>query len=66
MHDVYVYDMSNSPKTKRLQLVMSEKDLALLDEWRRQQDDIPNRSEAVRRMIGILAPTVTPPKMVKG
>ena len=56
MHGVYVSHMADQLKTKRLQLVMSERDLSLLDEWRRRQADIPNRSEAVRRMIGILAP----------
>ena len=55
MYVVYGHPMSNEMKTKRLQLVMSESDLSLLDEWRRRQNDLPNRSEAVRRMIGILA-----------
>jgi metal-responsive CopG/Arc/MetJ family transcriptional regulator len=25
--------------------------LARLDDWRREQDDLPNRSEAIRRLI---------------
>jgi len=48
--------MVDELKTRRLQLVMSDGDLARLDEWRRRQPDIPNRSEAVRRMIYTLAP----------
>lgn len=27
--------------------------LAKLDAWRRQQDDLPNRSEAVRRLVDL-------------
>lgn len=56
---VYAQSMPGKLKTKRLQLVMSDEDLVCLDEWRRRQPDIPNRSEAVRRMIAILAPERT-------
>lgn len=49
---VYIDEMAGK-KTERLQIVLSPEDLSQLDEWRRQQPDIPNRSEAVRRLIGM-------------
>lgn len=51
---VYIEDMA-AKKTERLQIVLSPDDLAHLDEWRRIQPDLPNRSEAVRRLIGFKA-----------
>lgn len=36
---------------RRLVLLLKQSDLDAIDEWRRKQHDIPNRSEAVRRMI---------------
>jgi hypothetical protein len=53
---VYIDDMA-AKKTERLQIVLSPDDLSNLDEWRRLQADLPNRSEAVRRLIGFKAPT---------
>jgi metal-responsive CopG/Arc/MetJ family transcriptional regulator len=38
-------------KTVRLQLVMGESEVQALDDWRRRQRDVPNRSEAIRRLI---------------
>jgi metal-responsive CopG/Arc/MetJ family transcriptional regulator len=35
----------------RLNLLLSSGLLAALDEWRRQERDIPTRSEAARRLI---------------
>jgi uncharacterized protein len=41
-----------APKhTERMQLVISPEELAAIDDWRRKQPDIPNRSEAVRRLV---------------
>ncbi len=45
--------MIGEKKNQRLQLVMGDSDLQLLDQWRRLQDDLPSRSEAVRRLIAI-------------
>ena len=53
---VYIDDMAGK-KTERLQIVLSPEDLEHLDEWRRNQPDIPNRSESVRRLIGFKAGT---------
>lgn len=34
-----------------------DEQLGLIDEWRRQQKDLPNRSEAIRRLVaGALKP----------
>jgi hypothetical protein len=57
---------------QRLNLLLSPGLLAALDEWRRQEKDIPTRSEAVRRLIaqslkasgriGTAGPTTKPRK----
>jgi hypothetical protein len=42
--------MADDPP-QRLNLLLSAGLLAALDEWRRQEKDIPTRSEAARRLI---------------
>lgn len=42
-----------TPKTHRLQMVITPEEVEQIDRWRRQQDDLPTRSEAIRRMIQI-------------
>ena len=37
--------------TDRVQIVAPRTWIAKIDEWRRQQPDIPNRSEAIRRLV---------------
>jgi|TARA_Y100000310_G_scaffold39198_1_gene36806 metal-responsive CopG/Arc/MetJ family transcriptional regulator len=37
--------------SERMQLVISPELIEDLDNWRRKQPDIPNRSEALRRLI---------------
>jgi metal-responsive CopG/Arc/MetJ family transcriptional regulator len=39
------------PKTERVSLVLAEDELQSVDQWRREQKDIPSRSEAIRRLI---------------
>ena len=39
----------------RMQLITTPEFLADVDGWRRRQPDIPNRSEAIRRMVAIAA-----------
>jgi hypothetical protein len=41
----------DEPLDQRMHLVMSKSHLRALDEWRRNQPDLPSRSEAIRRLI---------------
>lgn len=43
--------METEKKDQRIQLVMAPSDVAAVDAWRRDQDDLPGRSEAIRRLI---------------
>lgn len=48
--------LSNTPKptdtkTERFELRLSSDLLARVDEWRRNQPDLPSRSEAFRRLV---------------
>lgn len=40
-------------QTERMQMRMSKEFLRRLDNWRRQQPDIPSRSESVRRLVEV-------------
>lgn len=55
-HYVCVYNtvkahMAADNQTERLQMRVSADFLAKVDEWRRAQPDLPNRSEAIRRLV---------------
>ena len=39
------------PRTERFELRLDEEALERIDEWRGDQPDVPNRSEAVRRLM---------------
>lgn len=39
------------PKTERFELRLDQETLAAVDSWRKNQSDLPSRSEAVRRLI---------------
>jgi hypothetical protein len=39
------------PETRRVNMVVSAAWMKKIDEWRRQQPDLPNVSEAVRRLV---------------
>lgn len=41
------------PQTHQLQIRVSKEFLARLDAWRRQQSDLPTRTEAVRRLVDL-------------
>lgn len=45
--------MEEDKLNKRLQIVASDKIVAAIDEWRREQSDLPSRSEAIRRLVEI-------------
>jgi hypothetical protein len=48
---VYVQAVTSDPLDVRFELRVSKAWLALVDDWRRQQQDIPARAEAVRRLV---------------
>ena len=43
--------MSEGRKTVRFQMIMNEELDTRLADWRRVQPDLPNRNEAIRRLI---------------
>lgn len=45
--------MRSGPLDKRIPFATDEEQLRAIDEWRRQQQDLPSRSEAIRRLIDI-------------
>ena len=52
MHECqYIYDTEIALKTKQLQMRVSEDFLRDLDELRKRQDDLPSRSEMIRRLV---------------
>lgn len=42
-------------KTERFEMRMTPETLKRLDDWRRGQDDLPSRAEAIRRLIDATA-----------
>jgi len=42
---------TDDPKGTTLQMRVSAGYLKSIDEWRRKQDDLPSRSEAIRRLV---------------
>lgn len=54
----------DDPKTKVFQMRASDDWLRSLDDWRRQQPDLPPRAEAIRRLVqlGIEAEAKKPAK----
>jgi Arc/MetJ-type ribon-helix-helix transcriptional regulator len=42
---------TKDPKDTTLQMRVSEAFLKSIDSWRRKQDDLPSRSEAIRRLV---------------
>jgi tRNA G37 N-methylase TrmD len=38
-------------KDIRIPVMMSAGEVAAIDAWRRKQEDLPNRSEAIRRLV---------------
>ncbi|WP_183750793.1 hypothetical protein [Pseudochelatococcus contaminans] len=45
--------MSGELKSVRLQMVIAPSQVATIDAWRKEQDDLPSRSEAIRRLIDL-------------
>jgi uncharacterized protein len=42
-----------APKTERFELRLDEDILARIDKWRGEQDDLPSRAEAMRRLVEV-------------
>ena len=38
-------------KDQRIPVMMSTEEVDAIDEWRRKQEDLPSRSEAIRRLV---------------
>ena len=38
-------------QTERLQMRVSKEFIQMVDAWRRKQEDLPGRSEAIRRLV---------------
>ena len=38
-------------KDLRIPVMMSASEVAAIDQWRRKHDDLPTRSEAIRRLV---------------
>jgi hypothetical protein len=48
---------TDDPKETTIQMRVSAAYLKSVDEWRRQQPDLPSRSEAIRRLTAIALET---------
>lgn len=49
--------MNEDKLDQRLQIVASKQIVAAIDEWRREQNDLPSRSEAIRRLVELALKT---------
>lgn len=45
---------STAPLFRPFQMKVPEEFLVMVDEWRRQQPDLPSRAEAIRRMVAMV------------
>jgi len=43
--------MDAEPKDRRVPVMMSVSEVRSVDAWRRKLDEIPSRSEAIRRLV---------------
>jgi hypothetical protein len=39
------------PKDQRIPIMMSRSEVEAIDQWRREQSDLPARAEAIRRLV---------------
>jgi hypothetical protein len=47
----YLSDMQSEPFDQRVPVMMTSSGARAVDDWRRAQQDLPSRSEAIRRLI---------------
>ena len=45
--------MAEELKDLRIPVMMAATEVAAIDEWRRKQDDLPSRSEAIPRLVDL-------------
>lgn len=45
--------MEQEKKDKRIPVMMTESEVIAIDQWRREQDNLPSRGEAIRRLIEV-------------
>ena len=45
--------MADELRDQRIPVMMTATDVAAIDAWRRRQEDLPSRSEAIRRLVEI-------------
>jgi hypothetical protein len=45
--------MADELRDQRIPVMMTASDVAAIDAWRRKQEDLPSRSEAIRRLVEI-------------
>jgi hypothetical protein len=43
--------MADELKDLRIPVMMAATEVAAIDAWRRKQEDLPSRSEAIRRLV---------------
>ncbi len=43
--------MADELKDLRIPVMMAATEVAAIDAWRRRQEDLPSRSEAIRRLV---------------
>jgi hypothetical protein len=49
----YIRGMETEPKDQRVPVMMSASEVKAVDAWRRSQESLPSRSEAVRRLVDL-------------
>jgi hypothetical protein len=49
--DLEIDVMADELKDLRIPVMMTATDVTAIDEWRRKQQDLPSRSEAIRRLV---------------
>lgn len=50
------------PKTERFEMRLDPEMIERIDQWRREQPDLPGRAEAIRRLVDAALPKLKPAK----
>lgn len=51
MGEFAILNGMDEPRDIRVTTMMSKTEVSAIDRWRAQQPDVPNRSEAIRRLV---------------